>query len=157
MRYDSSVGDKEMTVACVIDAPRDRVWKAWTNPHEFAFWFCTPPYTTPLSTVALNVVPGGAWHATMVDDADGTRLPFSGEYREVVEPERLVMTFADTTNPTNTDIEVLTITLNDYAGKTEMIAHQRGALPQEEYPKLVDGYTGFFTRLEQLVTAKADQ
>ena len=143
----SNVGDHEVMITRVFDAPRELVWKAWTEPDHFAHWFGTPPYTTPLETISMDVRPGGAWRATMVSQDDGSELPFAGEYREVVEPERLVLTFADVNDLGNPNVEVLTVTFTDLGGKTEVVAHQAGHLPQEQYPLLAEGYSTFFDRL----------
>jgi uncharacterized protein YndB with AHSA1/START domain len=140
---------REVTVTRVFDAPRELVWKAWTEPEHFAHWFGTPPYTTPLSTISMDVRPGGRWRATMVSETDGSELPFLGVYREVVEPERLVLAFEDPQDPENPNVEVLTVTFNDLGGKTEVVAHQAGHMPEEEYPKLAEGYSGFFDRLAE--------
>ena len=82
----------------------------------------------------------------MVSEEDGSELPFQGEYREVVEPERLVLTFGEPGDP---NVEVLTVTLTDLGGKTEVVVNQSGHLPQEEYRKLAEGYSGFFDRLAE--------
>jgi uncharacterized protein YndB with AHSA1/START domain len=139
----------EMTVTRILDAPRELVWKAWTEPEQFAKWFGTPPFTTPASSVSLDVRPGGRWAATMVHETDGTELPFRGEYREVVEPERLVLTFEDVNDESNPLVEVLTVTFTDLDGKTELVAHQAGHMPEEQYGALVEGYGGFFDRLAE--------
>jgi uncharacterized protein YndB with AHSA1/START domain len=149
----TDVGAQEVTVTRVFDAPRELVWKAWTEPQHFAAWFGTPPYRTPVETVSMDVRPGGAWRATMVSGDDGSELPFRGNYREVVEPERLVMSFDDVHDPENENVEVLTVTLNDLGGKTEVVAHQAGHMPQEQYGQLAEGYSTFFDRLaEHLAT-----
>ena len=142
------VGEREVTITRVFDAPREVVWKAWTEPDQFANWFGSPPYTTPAETVSMDVRPGGRWSAKMVSDEDGSELPFSGEYREVVEPERLVLTFDDPNDP-GANVEVLTITFTDLGDRTEVVAHQAGHLPQEEYPQLAEGYSSFFDRLAE--------
>src|SRR5438552_3527516 len=50
----------ETQVTRVFDAPRELVWKALTEPEHFAQWFGTPPFTTPVSTITMDVRPGGA-------------------------------------------------------------------------------------------------
>jgi uncharacterized protein YndB with AHSA1/START domain len=142
----TQVGDREVTITRTFDAPREAVWRAWTEPEQFAAWFGTPPYTTPPERVSMDVRPGGAWSATMVSEEDGSELPFQGEYREVVEPERLVLTFGE---PGEANVEILTVTLTDLGGKTEVVVNQSGHLPQEEYPKLAEGYSAFFDRLAE--------
>lgn len=138
---------REVTITRVFDAPRELVWKTWTEPEHFTHWFGGPPYTTPVSTISMDVRPGGEWRATMVSEVDGSELPFAGRYREVVEPERLVLTFDDVTDPSNPNVEVLTVTFTDLGGKTEVVAHQAGHMPEEEYAQLEQGYSTFFDRL----------
>lgn len=145
----TQVGDREVTITRVFDAPREVVWKAWTEPEQFAQWFGGPPYVTPPERVSLDVRPGGEWRATMVSEEDGSELPFAGEYREVIEPERLVLTFADPADPGNPNVEVLTVTFTDLGDKTEVVAHQAGHLPQDEYTQLAEGYSSFFDQLAE--------
>jgi uncharacterized protein YndB with AHSA1/START domain len=138
-----------MTITRVFEAPRELVWKAWTEPERFAQWFGGPPYKTPVDTVSLDVRPGGAWRATMVSEDDGSELPFRGTYREVEEPERLVIIFEDVQDPSNKNVEVLTVTFTDLGGKTEVVAHQAGNMPEEQYRRLEDGYGTFFDQLAE--------
>jgi uncharacterized protein YndB with AHSA1/START domain len=145
----TDVGDREVTVTRIFDAPLEAVWKAWTEPEQFAQWFGGPPYTTPPERVSLDVRPGGQWRATMVSDEDGSELPFAGEYREVVEQERLVLTFVDPGDPGNPNVEVLTVTFADLGDKTEVVAHQTGHLPPDEYAQLAEGYSSFFDQLAE--------
>ena len=140
---------QEMTITRVFEAPRELVWKAWTEPERFAQWFGGPPYKTPVETVSLDVRPGGEWRATMVSGDDGSELPFRGTYREVEEPERLVITFEDVLDPNNKNVEVLTVTFTDVGGKTEVVAHQAGNMPEEQYRRLEDGYATFFDQLAE--------
>jgi uncharacterized protein YndB with AHSA1/START domain len=151
---ESSSDAREMTITRVFDAPLEAVWKAFTEPEQFASWFSTPPFTTPVSTVSLDVRPGGEWRATMVSEDDGTELPFVGVYREVVERERLVMTMDNPEDRDDPNVELLTINFTDLGDKTEVVARQEGHLPPEEYRQLEEGYAAFFDRLaERLASA----
>ncbi len=137
----------EAKLTRVFDASREQVWRAFTEPDQFAQWFGTPPHTTPLSTVSMDVRPGGAWRATMVHETDGSELPFRGTYREVVEPERLVFTYEDVEDPSNANVDVATVTFTDVGGKTEVEYRQAGHMPDEQYPQVEEGVSGFFERL----------
>jgi len=139
----------EVTITRVFDAPRELVWRMWTEPEHFAAWFGTPPYTTPPSTVSMDVRPGGTWRATMVSEDDGSEIPFYGVYREVVEHERLVLTMGDPDDPETPNVDVLTVTFTDRGGKTEVVANQAGFMPEEEYEQLGEGYSAFFDRLDE--------
>lgn len=133
----------------LFDAPRERVWREWTEPEAFADWFGGSA-EVPLASVAMDVQPGGAWRLTML--AEGGELDWHGEYREVVEPERLVVTFCDQPEPDR--IEVVTVVLNDLGdGRTEMIFEQRGEMSPEHYERARQGWTGFFDRVAERLAA----
>lgn len=139
----------EATVTRVLDAPRPLVWKMFTEPEHFAHWFGTPPYTTPLETITLDVRPGGEFRATMVHETDGTELPFFGHFREIVEPERLVQTLEDVDDPLDPNTELMTVTLTELGGTTQVVYHQVGHLPVEQYPLIEAGVSGFYDRLAE--------
>ena len=133
-----------ITIRRVFDAPRERVWREWTEPERFADWFGGPEAAIPLETVSMDVRPGGAWRATMFA-ARGV-IHWKGEYLEVAAPKRLVLTFSD--GPAER-YEVVTVILNDLgAGRTEMLFEQSGYLRPEEYDHAKDGWTVFFDRIE---------
>jgi uncharacterized protein YndB with AHSA1/START domain len=136
----------EVTVTRTLEAPRELVWRAWTRPEHFTRWFGTPPFTTPLDRIAMDVRPGGEWRAMQVS-SDGTEMPFIGVYREIAEPERLVFTFDDPQDRSDPRREVVTVTLAEADGATEMTLHQEGHLPAEQYVLLQEGYSLFFDRL----------
>jgi len=82
-----------ITITRVFDAPREAVWKEWTEPERFADWFGGSESEVPLSTVSMDVRPGGSWRLTMFADPGRREIHWHGEYREVVE--RLVFTLSD--------------------------------------------------------------
>src|SRR3954462_13994940 len=55
-----------ITITRVFDAPRERVWKEWTEPERFADWYGGSDGEVPVSTVSMDVREGGAWRATML-------------------------------------------------------------------------------------------
>src|SRR5271156_4260473 len=83
----------ELVLTRLIDAPRDLLFRAWTDPELLKQWFAPLPYTTPVAE--LDVRPGGASRIVM-RSADGEEFPNRGVYLEVVENERLVFTDAYT-------------------------------------------------------------
>jgi uncharacterized protein YndB with AHSA1/START domain len=82
--------DREILGTRVVDAPRELVWEAWTNPEHVPNWLLGPEgWTMPVCEIDLR--PGGAWHFVW-RRSDGTEMEMRGEYREVEPPERLVHT-----------------------------------------------------------------
>ena len=141
-----------ITIKRVFDAPRESVWKEWTDPERFADWFGGPGSEVPLSTVFMDVKPGGAWRATMLAGPSRREIRWKGEYREVVEPERLMFTLSD--RPGEERDEVVTVVLTDLGdGRTEMLFEQRGHMSPEQYARATEGWTSFFDRIaEHLAT-----
>ena len=139
--------EQGITITRVFDAPRERVWKEWTEPEGFADWFCGGQAEVPLTTVSMDVRPGGSWRATMYADPGRREIHWKGEYREVVEPERLVFTISDQPGDAQELIIVVLTDLGD--GRTEMLFQQSGSLPAEVYERAREGWTGFFDRMAE--------
>jgi uncharacterized protein YndB with AHSA1/START domain len=113
--------DRELVLTRLIDAPREKVWKAWTNPELLKKWFAPLPWTTPAAQ--LDVRPGGASVITM-RSPEGKEFPNSGVYLEVVENERLVFTDAYTKawQPSDKPFMTVVLAFEDEAGKTRYTA-----------------------------------
>ena len=138
------------TIAIIraFDAPRERVWEAWTTLAQFAQWFGAG-LPAPAEYTSMDLEPGGAWESTMVLSEDGVQTKrFWGEYREVAEPERLVLTFTDEPD----GYARVTVVLTDLGGETEMQFTQVGPLPEEQVEAATEGWKGFFDQLAQLLT-----
>jgi uncharacterized protein YndB with AHSA1/START domain len=132
----------------VFDAPRERVWKEWTEPHRFADWFGGPESEIPLSSVSMDVRPGGTWRATMFSGPGRRESHWIGEYLEVAEPDRLVFTVSD--RPGEPAHELVTVVLTDLGdGRTEMLFEQRGAMTPEQYERTKEGWGTFFDRIAE--------
>ncbi len=141
---------QEATITRVFDASPELVWKCLTEPEHFAAWFGTPPFTTRVETVTMDVRPGGEFRATMVHETDGTELPFAGHFREVVPMERLVQTLENVNDPGDPNVEVLTNTVTDLGdGQTRLTYHQAGHMPEEQYRQIEQGVYGFYERLAE--------
>jgi uncharacterized protein YndB with AHSA1/START domain len=155
----SAASDAEgITIVRIFDAPRDLVFKAWTEPERFATWFGEEGSSIPSETASMDVRPGGAWSVIMIHGPERMEIPFSGHYQEVVEPERLVITLADPTDENSTNVEVMTVVLEDLGdGKTQMIFTQRGGnLPPDEYSRAMRGSLVFFDRLARHLKPRHD-
>ena len=91
---------RRISITRVFDAPREEVWRAWTEPERIAQWWGKRGWSTPVSSVELDVRPGGVFRLNSINDEDGREMPMDAVYTEVVEPERLAfgtssVTFAD--------------------------------------------------------------
>ena len=115
--------DRDLVLTRLIDAPREKVYKAWTDP-DLKQWFAPVPYTTPVAEV--DVRPGGA-NLIVMRDPQGNEFPNRGVYLEVVENERLVFTDAYTTawEPSGKPFMTVILTFEDEGGNTQYTARVR--------------------------------
>jgi uncharacterized protein YndB with AHSA1/START domain len=132
----------------LFDAPRERVWREWTEPERFADWYGGSKAEVPVSTVSMDVRQGGVWRATMFADPGRREIHWKGEYREVVEPKLLVFTVSD--RPGKDEYELVTVVLTELGeGWTEMLFRQRGRMLPEQYARAEAGWSSFFDRMAE--------
>lgn len=94
----STLSEHRLTITRVLDAPRELVWSAWTDPEQLSQWWGPEHFHTPEDSVTIDLRAGGRFALTMVGP-DGARYPSDGKFREVVEPERLVFGEDETEHP----------------------------------------------------------
>ena len=98
----SMPSDTEITMGRVFDAPREMVFRAYTDPELIAKWWGPRQYSTVVDQ--MDVRPGGTWRF-INRGPDGTDFAFNGVYREVVPPERIVNTFEFEPMPGHVSVE----------------------------------------------------
>lgn len=81
------VGERDITATRIFDAPRDLVFKLWTDPKHLANWWGPRGFTT--TTFNMDVKPGGVWRFVM-HGPDGTDFQNKITYVEVDAPKKLV-------------------------------------------------------------------
>src|SRR5579863_609311 len=114
--------DRVLKIERVFDAPRSLVFKAWTEPEHISKWWGPRGFK---STVLVNDLrPGGAYRIHMLGP-DGDHWS-QGVYREIVEPERLIMAggWADAQGNFTRPQTTLALTFEDHGGKTKMTLRQ---------------------------------
>jgi len=80
---------RAIVITRVFDAPRQLVWKAWTEPRHFARWYGPKGFTTPVCRIDLRV---GGKYLNCMRSPEGQDFWTTGVFREIAAPERLVMT-----------------------------------------------------------------
>jgi uncharacterized protein YndB with AHSA1/START domain len=113
--------DRELVLTRLIDAPREKLFRAWTDPALLRQWFAPLPWTTPVAE--LDVRPGGA-SLIVMRGPDGNEFPNRGIYLEIVENERLVFTDAYTTAwvPSEKPFMTVILTFAEEGGQTRYTA-----------------------------------
>ena len=119
-----SVSDRELVLTRLIDAPREKLFRAWTDPELLKQWFAPHPYTTPHAE--LDVRPGGA-NLIVMKSPDGQEMSNRGVYLEVIKNERIVFTNAYTKawEPSDKPFMTVILTFEDEGGKTRYTARVR--------------------------------
>jgi uncharacterized protein YndB with AHSA1/START domain len=144
------VAEPGIDITRVLEAPRERVWREWTEPERFADWFGGEA-EVPAATVRMDVRKGGRWRLVMLAGPDRREIRWKGEYLEVEEPERLVFTVSDRPDEV---YELVTVVLTDLGdGRTEMRFSQRGHLSADQYRRAGSGWSSFFDRVAARLAA----
>jgi uncharacterized protein YndB with AHSA1/START domain len=117
-----ATSDRELVINRIINAPREKIYRAWTEPELLKQWFTPRPWTT--SVVETDVRPGGA-SLIVMRGPDGNEFPNRGVYLEVVPNERLVFTdaYTEAWEPATKPFMTVVLTFEDAgAGKTNYTA-----------------------------------
>jgi len=144
-----SSADHEFVITRVFDAPREVVFKAWTDPQRLKRWWGPKGFTNPACEVDAR--PGGAIRIDM-RAPDGVVYPMTGTFVEVVEPERLVFISAALDANGEPLFEVLnTVTFSEEGGKTKLTVHASvSKVKGEAAPHLAGMEKGWSMSLDRL-------
>ena len=122
----ASLYAREIATTRVFDAPRELVWRAWSEPEHISQWWGPKGFTD--TTQKFDFHPGGVWLHTM-HGPDGTDYKNEAMFVEIVPPERIVM------DHTNWPHFRLTVTFEDLGGKTKITFRQLFESP-DDYARL---------------------
>jgi len=141
--------ERELIIRRTFDAPRELVFRAWTEPQLLAQWSCPRGFTCSENRGELRV--GGAFSACM-RSPEGTEHRLRGVYREIVPPERLVFTHCWVDERGTPGPETLvTVILAERGGRTEMMFHQGLFASIAARDGHEQGWTSCFEQLAELL------
>lgn len=144
MATPQSQPETSLQVKRTFAAPRDRVFRAWTDAKQFALWFHpTTDYTTVITELDLRV--GGAYSLEM-HHKGGNIHTLRGTYKEVRPPEKLVFTWRWQREDASPE-SVVTVEFRDLGSSTEVSLTHQNLINAEERAKHNEGWNGC---LEQL-------
>ena len=154
-------GGAEITITRVFDAPRERVWQAWTDPEVLMRWWGPKDFTSPACRIDLRV--GGAYLFCM-RSPEGQDFWSTGIYREIVPLQRLACTdsFADENDNVvpashygmdgDFPLELqVTVTFEEQDGKTVMTLRHAGFPPGQMADLAAAGWNQSFDKLAEAV------
>ena len=150
---DTILATNTLRLTRVFDAPRERVFAAWTEADQFMEWMCPPGFG--LDECELDVRPGGVWRAKGYK-ADGSRFSKSGVYVEVKRPELLAFTWAhhqveDWASPRGHETTVR-VEFRALGKKTEIVLTQGPFVDTPSFAGHNQGWMGSFDKLETFLS-----
>jgi uncharacterized protein YndB with AHSA1/START domain len=117
MKLTAEPGEQQLVLTRVFDAPRELVFRAFTDPELIPQWWGPRRYTTTIDK--MDVRPGGSWRFVHRGE-DGQEFAFRGVYHEITPPERIVWTFEFEGMPGHISLD--TAVFEEEDGKTRLTA-----------------------------------
>jgi uncharacterized protein YndB with AHSA1/START domain len=140
------VSAREIAMTRVFAAPRELVWRAFTEPAQLARWWGKRGWSTPPDRLTMDVRPGGVFRLVSVNDADGSEMAMDSVFREITAPERLVWADGDRT---------ATVTFTDLgAAGTRVDLHTTIAGTEALLRQAVAGMSSAWDRLAEHLTER---
>jgi uncharacterized protein YndB with AHSA1/START domain len=141
--------DQQVLITRIFDAPRELVFRAWTDPDQVAQWFGPEHFDTPRETVEIDLRIGGRYELTMVQRHSGARFPVRYEIVELDPPRLLVLRSEPMPEVGIHGATFTRVELHDHGDKTRMTLSDG---PYTEAGHAEAGWHAAFGKLDALVT-----
>ena len=138
----------EIVITRVLPAPRELVWRAWTDPDHLARWWGARGWSTAPADVTVDVRPGGIFKVGSTSDEDQTEMTTHGVFREDEPPEWLLLNVADDDTWDESAFSELSQAAPTYV-KTEMVLRVTVQTSDEARRQAEAGLTSAIDRLEE--------
>jgi uncharacterized protein YndB with AHSA1/START domain len=144
--------DTELVIIRIFDAPREAVYRAFTDPDLLARWFGPVGWSVPRDSVELDPREGGVFNFTMVNDDDPSQTsPVVATFREVVPNELIVGYETEVPGRPASDGMVMRLEFSDEGeGKTRLVLRQGPYDPDIE-GQAREGWLSSFTKLDAML------
>jgi uncharacterized protein YndB with AHSA1/START domain len=133
----TSTEGRDLVLTRTINAPREQVFNAWTDPELLKQWFAPLPWRTPVAEMDVRI---GGSNLIVMRGPDGNEFPNRGVYLEVIKNERLVFTdaFTKAWEPSDKPFITVELTFEDQGGKTKYTArvHHWTVADREAHEKM---------------------
>ena len=142
--------EQEVLITRIFDAPRERVFRAWTDPDELAAWYGPEHMETPRERIHIDLRVGGRYELTMVQRGGGAEFALRYQILELVEPELIVLRSEPMPEAGLHEPTIVRVEFHDHGAKTRMTLSD-GPYPPEGRGHAEAGYTAAFDTLATLV------
>jgi uncharacterized protein YndB with AHSA1/START domain len=150
--FDRTQAGLELRIERIIGAPREKVFRAWTDPKQAVQWW--GPKSYPATFLEMDVRVGGRWVGKLRSVADGTILSHRGEFREIVDPSLISFTFQWDEEGERGMETLVTLTFEDLGSSTRFTLLQTPFITATERDSHVEGWNSALDRLEKSVGAR---
>lgn len=148
----------EITVRRVVQVPRETAFELWTSPQHVAKWW-SPTKTAQCTRCEIDLRIGGRYRLDMNDPADGTRCEVEGEFRAIVEPERLVYTWNARTHQGDVSDALVTVEFHALGDEATEVVIRHSGLPdapireghREGWQKMLASYSQYLASAQENV------
>ena len=144
----------EVLVTRIFEAPRERVFAAWTDPDQVASWYGPEHFDTPRERIHIDLRVGGRYELTMVRRDNGAEFPVGYDIVELVEPELLVLRSDPMPDVGMHEPTVVRVELHDHGDKTRMTLSD-GPQPAAGRGHAEAGWNAAFDKLATVVAGSA--
>ena len=142
-----AAADQEVLITRIFEAPRERVFKAWTDPEEVSAWFGPEHMDTPRERITIDLRVGGRYELTMVRRGGG-EFPIGYDIVELVEPELIVLQSDPMPQVGMHEPMVVRVEFHAHGDKTRMTLSD-GPFPPEGRGHAEAGWNAAFEKLAE--------
>jgi uncharacterized protein YndB with AHSA1/START domain len=129
-----AASDQEVLITRIFDAPRERVFRAWTDPDEVAAWYGPEHMDTPRERIRIDLRVGGRYELTMVPRGGGAGFTIGYEIVELVQPQLIVLRSDPMPEVGMHEPTIVRVEFHDHGAKTRM------TLSDSPYPPAARGH-----------------
>jgi uncharacterized protein YndB with AHSA1/START domain len=115
-----AAADQDVLITRIFEAPRERVFRAWTDPDQVATWFGPEHMETPRDRIHIDLRVGGRYELTMVKPGGGAEFAIGYDIVELVEPELIVLRSDPMPEMGMHEPTVVRVEFHDHGPKTRM-------------------------------------
>jgi uncharacterized protein YndB with AHSA1/START domain len=146
-----AAADQQVLITRIFEAPREQVFRAWTDPDQVAAWFGPEGMDTPRDRVNIDSRVGGRYELAMVQPDGGAEFAVGYEILELVEPELIVLRSDPMPDVGMPEPTIVRVEFHDHGAKTRMTLSD-APYPPEARGHAEAGWSAAFDKLAAVVS-----
>jgi uncharacterized protein YndB with AHSA1/START domain len=115
-----AAADQEVLITRIFEAPREQVFRSWTDPDQVAAWYGPEHMKAPREKIHIDMRVGGRWELTMIQPGGGREFSIGYDILELVEPELIVLRSDPMPDMGMHEPTVVRVEFHDHGDKTRM-------------------------------------